>query len=180
MVNNPTPSASIMSLRKPCPVNIEIVKVDYKNEQHAKDLVYLLNEYACDPMGGGEPLTANTCDNLARELANIPHAFSVLIYVDGTPAALTNCFEGFSTFSCKPLINVHDICVLKDYRGLGLSQKLLEKVESVAKSRGCCKITLEVLSNNHVAKAAYQKFGFSSYELDPSAGTAVFWQKSLS
>ena len=161
-------------------MNIEIVKADYKNEKHAEDIPFLLNEYACDPMGGGKPLSDNTMANLTLKLSKIPQAFSVLIYVDETPAALANCFEGFSTFSCKPLVNVHDICVHKNFRGMGLSQKLLEKVESIALNLGCCKITLEVLSNNNVAKAAYEKFGFSGYELDPKAGSAVFWQKALS
>jgi ribosomal protein S18 acetylase RimI-like enzyme len=160
-------------------MNVEIVKANYKNKQHARDIPFLLNEYACDPMGGGDPLAESTMKNLSVKLSNIPHAFSVLVYVDDSPAALANCFEGFSTFACKPLINIHDICVHKNYRGLGLSQKLLQSVESIAIERGCCKITLEVLSNNDVAKAAYSKFGFSSYELDPEAGSAVFWQKAL-
>jgi len=56
---------------------------------------------------------------------------------------------------------------------------LLEKVEEVACSKGCCKITLEVLSNNEIAKCAYSKFGFAGYELDPEAGSALFWQKKL-
>ena len=160
-------------------MNLKIVKADYNNEKHAQDIPFLLNEYACDPMGGGSPLSETTMANLSSELSKIPQAFSILIYVDDSPAALANCFVGFSTFSCKPLVNIHDICVHKKYRGLGLSQKLLEKVESIAKNLGCCKITLEVLSNNNIAKAAYEKFGFSSYELDPSAGSAVFWQKAL-
>ncbi|MFT5906124.1 MAG: ribosomal protein S18 acetylase RimI-like enzyme, partial [Cryomorphaceae bacterium] len=42
-----------------------------------------------------------------------------------------------------------------------------------------CKITLEVLSKNEVAKSAYQKFGFSGYELDPEAGKALFWEKPI-
>ncbi|MFQ5485228.1 MAG: GNAT family N-acetyltransferase [Desulfobacterales bacterium] len=83
------------------------------------------------------------------------------------------------SFSCKPLINIHDVVVLNEFRGNGISLKMLDKVEEIAKSKGCCKITLEVLSNNDVAKSAYRKFGFSSYELDPKAGTAVFWQKLL-
>ena len=54
-----------------------------------------------------------------------------------------------------------------------------EKVEEIAISKGCCKLTLEVLSGNAVAKASYEKFGFSGYELDPKVGNALFWQKSL-
>ena len=110
----------------------------------------------------------------------LPYAFSVIAYIDGHSAGLVNCFEAFSTFSCKPLINIHDIVVLKKYRCKGVSQKMLNKVEQIARTKGCCKITLEVLSNNEVAKSAYRKFGFSDYELDPKAGTALFWQKDLS
>jgi ribosomal protein S18 acetylase RimI-like enzyme len=65
------------------------------------------------------------------------------------------------------------------FRGHSISQKMLEKVEGIAKQKGCCKITLEVLSGNQVAKNAYLKFGFDGYELDPSAGNALFWQKKL-
>jgi ribosomal protein S18 acetylase RimI-like enzyme len=60
-----------------------------------------------------------------------------------------------------------------------LSQALLRKVEEIAVARGCCKLTLEVLAGNRRAKAAYDRFGFSAYELDPELGAAVFWQKIL-
>ncbi len=56
---------------------------------------------------------------------------------------------------------------------------MLDKVEEIVGAIGCCKITHEVLSNNEVAKSAYEKFGFSGYELDPEAGSALFWQKLL-
>ncbi|SMO86972.1 GNAT family N-acetyltransferase [Gracilimonas mengyeensis] len=160
-------------------MNIEVVKADYQNPQHQKDIPFLLNEYATDPMGAGEPLSQHVRDHLVSELAKLPHAFSIIAYVNDQPAGLANCFEGFSTFACLPLINIHDLCVIPQFRGLGLSQMLLQKVEEIANSKGCCKITLEVLSNNTVAKSAYQKFGFSGYELDPEAGSAVFWQKKL-
>ena len=35
------------------------------------------------------------------------------------PVGLATTFEGFSTFAAKPLINIHDIAVLPDYRGRG-------------------------------------------------------------
>ena len=160
-------------------MRVEIVKAVYTNETHKAAIPYLLNEYAKDPMGGSEALSENVYGSLVECLSKVAHAFSVIAFVDGEPAALANCFEAFSTFTCKPLINVHDICVLQKFRGLGLSQRLLDKVEDVALQRGCCKITLEVLSNNAVAKSAYEKFGFSSYELDPNTGVALFWQKKL-
>ena len=160
-------------------MNIEVIKVNYLNEQHEKEVPMLLDAYASDPMGGGKALDKYVKNNLVKELAKLPHAFSVIAYVDGQPSGLVNCFEAFSTFSCKPLINIHDFIVLSRYRGNGISQIMLDKVEEIAKLKNCCKITLEVLGNNEVAKSAYRKFGFSDYELDPEAGTALFWQKSL-
>jgi ribosomal protein S18 acetylase RimI-like enzyme len=55
----------------------------------------------------------------------------------------------------------------------------MNKIEDLAISKGCCKITLEVLEGNQVAKSAYIKAGFKGYELDPEMGKAVFWEKSL-
>ena len=56
---------------------------------------------------------------------------------------------------------------------------MLERVEEIALSKGCCKLTLEVLTGNKAAKASYNKFGFVGYELDPNIGRAQFWQKLL-
>ena len=130
-------------------------------------------------MGGSQPLAESVKLNLANELSKLPHAFSIISYVNNRPAGLINCFEAFSTFKCKPLINIHDVVVVNEFRGLGLSQRMLSKVEEVAKSKGCCKITLEVLEGNDVAKNSYNKFGFAGYELDPIMGKALFWQKNI-
>ena len=135
-------------------MNIRVIKADYFNEQHVEQIPMLLDCYASDPMGGGKPLDLNVKSNLVKELSILPHAFSILAYVDDQPAGLANCFEAFSTFSCRPLINIHDLVVVSEYRGMGLSQKLLESIEEIAKSKGCCKLTLEVLADNKIAKAA--------------------------
>jgi ribosomal protein S18 acetylase RimI-like enzyme len=158
---------------------ITTVVADYQNPQHAADISFLLNSYAQDPMGGGNALPQHVQDNLANELAKVPNAFSVLCYVDGKPAGLTNCLQGFSTFKCEPLLNIHDVVVVSGYRGKQISQHMLQKVEDIAVERDCCKITLEVLEGNVVAKNAYIKFGFAGYALDPAMGNAMFWEKSL-
>jgi len=160
-------------------MNVEVLVANYLDPQHANDISYLLNAYALDTMGGGTALTDHVQKNLATELSKLPHAFSVICYVDGKPAGLINCFEAFSTFKCQPLINIHDVTVMDEFRGLGISQKMLDEVETQAKKRGCCKITLEVLEGNEVARNAYIKFGFDGYELDPKMGKALFWQKTF-
>lgn len=157
----------------------KIVEVDYRNAEHQNALFDLLNEYASDPMGGGEPLPAEKKSAILEGLAEFPTAFSLLLYEDNQPAALANCFFGYSTFAARKLINIHDLMVRQSFRGRGYSQLLLEHIESMGREHDCCKITLEVLSNNEVAKNSYRKFGFAGYELDPTAGEAVFWQKKL-
>lgn len=158
---------------------IEIVEADLSLPAHAKALVQLMDAYACDPMGGGQGLPDKVKANLPAELAKRDSAHVVLAFVEGKPAGLIVCLEGFSTFACKPLLNIHDVIVDRPYRGKGLSKLLLQKVEAIAIQLGCCKLTLEVLESNHVAQAAYRSFGFSGYELDPQMGKALFWEKKL-
>ena len=158
----------------------EIIVADYSNEKQGSDLVYLLDVYAKDPMGGGKPLSRFVKENLVAELAKRSDALSLLAYVDGEPVGLINCFEGFSSFSCKPLMNIHDVMVLAEFRGQGISQLMLQQVEIIARKKGCCKLTLEVLEGNTAAKNLYIKYGFAAYELDPEMGKALFWQKGLS
>ena len=74
---------------------------------------------------------------------------------------------------------MHDCAVLASHRRKGVSMAMLEECERIAVELGCCKITLEVLDGNAPAKAAYEKFGFASYELDPAVGGAQCWQKKL-
>ncbi len=160
-------------------MKLEIVLADYSNEQHSNDIVSLLNDYALDSMGGGEALSSYVKENLVNELAKQHGAITVLAYIDNKPAGLINCFQGFSTFKCKPLLNIHDVVVLNQYRGQGICQKMLNKIEELATEKGYCKLTLEVLEGNEAAKKAYINYGFEAYELDPANGKALFWQKTL-
>lgn len=95
------------------------------------------------------------------------------------PVGLVNCFEGFSTFACKPLVNVHDVVVVPAWRGHRIARRMLQVVEALARERGACKLTLEVLSGNHSALRANQREGFAAYTLDPQMGQAQFLQKLL-
>lgn len=157
--------------------DVKIELADYQSAADAKSVVSLLDAYATDPMGGGEPLSSYVKENLCQQLAVIPGAFTVLAFVNGKAAGLINCFMGFSTFKCKPIVNIHDVAVLAEFRGLGISRKMLDKVEQIAVDRGCCKLTLEVLEGNSVAQSAYINYGFKGYELDESHGKAMFWEK---
>ena len=158
---------------------LQIKRVDYLDAQDAQALVFLLDAYAQDPMGGGEALNPENAARLCTDMAHIAGAASFIAWLEAKPVGLINCFEGYSTFKAKPLLNVHDIAVLSGHRGQGVGQALLKAAEAHALSRGCCKLTLEVLSGNAPAMASYKRFGFAQYELDPAAGQAQFMQKWL-
>lgn len=161
---------------------IRVVRVDYANPVHAAALVMLLDAYASDPMGGGEPLSDFAKAQLVPALAARPQAYSVLAFAsadDSVPVGLVNCIEGFSTFKCLPLVNVHDVAVLAGYRGQRIGEQMLALVEDIARERGACKLTLEVLSGNTGAEKLYRRVGFAYYELDPAMGQAGFMQKWL-
>ena len=158
----------------------EVKLVDYNNPIQAAELVELMNSYAADIMGGGEALSDQVQQDLVARMSERSHIYSAIAYVDGQPAGLINYLEGFSTFKAKPLLNVHDVVVKAEFRGQGISRQLFDFVFAAAQELGCCKITLEVLENNEVAKQVYSRFGFQPYRLSEDGGVAQFWQKSIS
>lgn len=146
---------------------------------HAKVLVELLDAYAQDPAGGAEPLSDFAKTHLVNALAARPQAFSVLAFEGSKPVGLVNCIEGFSTFACRPLVNIHDLAVLASHRGQRVGEQMLALVEQIARERGACKLTLEVLQGNRSAIRLYERVGFAGYQLDPALGQAQFFQKWL-
>jgi ribosomal protein S18 acetylase RimI-like enzyme len=160
-------------------VSITTKIANYSNDLDKSSIEFLLDSYARDDMGGGQPLDKKVKDSVVNELAKIPHAFSVLAYSDGESVGLANCFESFSTFMCKPIVNIHDLVVTEGYRRSGISQLMLDKIVEIALTKGCCKVTLEVLGNNEAAKSAYSKFGFEGYRINQDTGIAQYWQKII-
>ncbi|MES2839839.1 MAG: GNAT family N-acetyltransferase [Pseudomonadota bacterium] len=158
---------------------VAVFRADYTDASHAAALVTLLDAYASDPAGGGDGLSDFAKEHLVRELAARPQAYSVLAFDGAQAVGLVNCIEGFSTFACKPLVNVHDVAVLASHRGRGIAEQMLALAEIIAKERGAVKMTLEVLSGNHGAVRLYERIGYAGYQLDPAMGTARFFQKWL-
>ena len=167
-----------MTAATPAPA-LQMRRADYRAPANRAALVHLLDSYARDPMGGGTPLPdevkARLCDGLAAQ----PGAVSFLAWLGSVPVGLLNGFEGYSTFKARPLLNVHDLAVLPAWRGRGIGQALLGAAQAHARERGCCKLTLEVLSGNQRALRSYAQFGFAPYQLDPAEGQALLMQKWL-
>ena len=155
---------------------IRIVTADLSDPVHADALVALLDAYAKDPAGGGEGLSPFAKEALVPAMRARPTMYSVLAFDGEVPVGLVNAIEGFSTFACKPLVNIHDVTVMSSHRGRGIAGDMLSRVADLARERGACKMTLEVLAGNTSAVTAYARLGFAPYALDPAMGEARFMQ----
>ena len=160
-------------------VMTDIFEADVNNGDHADAILVMLNEYAMDIMGGSKGISAFVQQNLISQLKSRPEALVLLALNQLQPVGLAIAFEGFSTFQAKPLLNLHDFAVSSHARGKGIAKAMLEKLENIARHRGYCKITLEVLEGNLRAQKIYKDFGFHSYNLDAAMGRALFLHKEL-
>ncbi len=148
--------------------SIQIIQADLTNPRHQADLIAMLDAYAQDPMGGGQPMPDDVKTRLIPGLQAHPATFIFLAYQQNPddpdaihkPVGIANCFLGFSTFAAKPLINIHDLAVIPNARRLGVGQKLLDAVADKARSLHCCAVTLEVRDDNPAARNLYQAYGF--------------------
>lgn len=159
--------------------SIFITQADLENKEHSENILSLLSQYAKDINGGGKDLSDDVKQNLIIELKKRSSAVILLAYKNQTAIGLAICFEGFSTFYAKPLLNIHDFVVSEKYRGQGIARQMLMELENIAKQRGYCKLTLEVLEGNLRAQKVYKDFGFDGYELDSTMGKALFYDKKL-
>ena len=152
-------------------MDLRIHQANFADSRDAGSIVAILNSYAADPRGGGRALPADVQGRLIGVLRDHPTTLVLLAVADGEPVGVAVCFFGISTFRARPLLNVHDLAVLPEYRGRGVGRALLGAAEEHARRRGCCKLTLEVQDDNTPARTLYQRFGFADVVYGDSAAT---------
>lgn len=158
---------------------IQFKEADFSQASHRSAFKQLMNFYANGLTGGGEAIQDSVFEKTFEKLPKRNDTLIIIGFMNDKPVALANCFEGFSTFKGKALLNIHDFAVLQEFQGKGIAKMLLQHIEMIARERDYCKITLEVLEGNERAKKVYIAFGFEGYELDEKMGKALFWQKVL-
>tara|TARA_R110002072_G_scaffold173600_2_gene328294 strand:+ start:72335 stop:72799 length:465 start_codon:yes stop_codon:yes gene_type:complete len=151
---------------------VSVVDADLRLSAHGEGLVAMLDEYARLPHIAGRGLSADVRENLVDRLAAISGKQILLAVDGGRVIGVAVCFEGFSTFTGRSLLNIHDLAVSAEYRGQGVGTMLLDAVAERARKIGCCRVTLEVDTANPGAKKLYERSGFVM--------TQEFWKKELS
>jgi len=163
-------------------MNVNAVSIQQANLHqldHQQAILGLTQAYAADAMGGGETLSAEILERLIRGLQETPSTLVFLAYIEKLPVGIATCFTGFSTFLAKPLINIHDLAVLPEYRGQGIGRKLLAAIETKGIELGCGKLTLEVQSENLTAQGIYKRAGFNNGKCGELNGRVFFFVKYL-
>lgn len=153
---------------------VAVHRADRTHEQQMQMAVDLLDHYARDPMGMAGPLDPAVKRRLLADLSSRVDCAIYMAWRDNQALGLAICFEGYSTFAARPLMNIHDLVVLESHRRQGIGRMLLEAVEADARTRGCCKVTLEVRQDNPRAMQLYRNLGFGPGEAD-----YLFWSKPL-
>ena len=159
--------------------NVTVVEADLGDAGHQRDVVAMTAAYARDAMGGNSPLPDDVLRNLIRGLKTMPTTVIFLAYAGGKPVGIATCFMGFSTFAARPLLNIHDLAVVPEYRRRGISRRLLDAVEGKARTLDCCKLTLEVVDQNDRARKVYTAAGFMPAVGGKTKGKVLFYSKSL-
>ena len=157
--------------------SVEIRRASLDDARDADAIVMLLDSYASDPRGGGQPLPLEVRGRLIPGLKAHPTTRIWLAH-DGAPVGVCVGFLGFSTFQARPLLNIHDLAVLPGRRGRGTGRALLAAAEAHARELGCCKLTLEVQEDNAPARRLYEHWGFRDVVYGDS-GPTRFLGKSL-
>jgi ribosomal protein S18 acetylase RimI-like enzyme len=160
-------------------VKADILEADLDRPDHQAAVVALIGAYAEDAMGNGAPLPEAVMKELIPGLRKHPTTVILLAYVEGRPVGIATCFVGFSTFYARPLVNVHDLAILPEYRGQGIGRQLLDGVLDKAKQLDCCKVTLEVHETNRRAKQMYEAAGFAEGAAREPGGRWLFYSRPL-
>ena len=153
---------------------LSIRDADYDCPRDRAAIVELLDMYAVEDSGTGNPLPPDVQRDLVTGLSEHPTSRVLLAWVDGRAVGIAVCFVGFSTFAAKRLVNLHDFAVRPECRRQGIGRRLMQQVEIWARELDCCKITLEVRHDNQAAQRLYRSYGFN----DPGIATH-FWSKTL-
>ncbi len=152
---------------------VSIKECNFKDPLQRQAIIDLMNHYMADKMGGQlPPYSKETAQAVVEGLEKHPSRVTLLAEYKGAYVGLINSFVNFGTFAGKPFINIHDVVVASEYRGLKIGRKMMEAIDSKAEELGCGKITLEVREDNISAQKLYKSMGY-----DEGKPVMHFWSK---
>ncbi|WP_375753590.1 GNAT family N-acetyltransferase [Vibrio sp. HN007] len=151
-------------------VKPKVFRLDIESHQQRSDMQKLFVEYSSNA-------DANIKENIVEKLCELLYFIGFIAYLGEKPAGFAVCFESFSSYRCKKVLNIHDFMISEAYRGKGYGKVLLKGVEAFARENDYLKITLEVDDDNHSAQKLYSRCGFEDHQVVLKG--LLHWQKYL-
>ncbi|RKF17390.1 GNAT family N-acetyltransferase [Alginatibacterium sediminis] len=144
---------------------IEVGSLDHRNA-----LDSLFQEYSSG-------VSASIDSTIVSQLLELPYFRGFLCFADNKPAGFAVCFESYSTYRARKVLNIHDFMVSNRYCGKGLAKSLLASIEQYCFENDYLKITLEVDDDNKIAQRLYESCGFEDFQVVLKG--LNHWQKYL-
>ncbi|MBI1312813.1 GNAT family N-acetyltransferase [bacterium] len=141
-------------------MQIAVIEADLGNNEHTTGIIDVLDSYASDPVGGGQPLSPDVRARVIPLIRDHPAAFVLLALVDDRVVGLVLCFLNLSTFRARAELHIEDLAVLPEFRGQRVGRALLEAAETKGRTLDCCRMALNVQDDNLRALGLYRSFGF--------------------
>jgi GNAT superfamily N-acetyltransferase len=108
----------------------------------------------------GGRVTASV-DDLARDgFGAMPHFHALLAEIDGQAVGMLVYLLTYSSWAGRPVLVIHDLFVRKALRGRGAAKALVGRAAQLAREQGCCRVDVNVLEWNDLARGFYQAQGF--------------------
>ncbi len=104
-------------------MNVSVREADFDDGRDVDGFIAILDSYASSPVGGGRPLALDVRERVVPMLRQHPTSLVLLAFVDDAPVGIAVCFFGLSTFRARPLLNIHDLAVLPQYRGAAIQTR---------------------------------------------------------
>ncbi len=93
-----------------------------------------------------------------------PKAEAIVAEIDGKIIGIATFYAIYSTFVAKPGIWLDDLFVYESFRKSGAGAKLVKKLCSIARSRGCGRIDWIVARDNENGRGFYDSLGAQIFE----------------
>ncbi|SGZ01322.1 Acetyltransferase, gnat family [Moritella viscosa] len=147
---------------------IKYIEVD--NLEHREALELLFQEYSSG-------VSATIDSTIVNQLFALPYFHGFLCFTGNKPLGFAVCFESYSTYRARKVLNIHDFMISSNSRGKGLGKLLLKGIEAYCRENDYLKITLEVDDDNLVAKQLYGSCDYEDYQV--ALMGLNHWQKYL-
>ena len=92
------------------------------------------------------------------------HGRAWIVQLEGKPAGYVVVLWGFSLEYGGRVLEIDELFIRTEFRGLGLGRAILEFVEAQARGVGAVVLTLETEPENEIAQTFYGRHGFTKLE----------------